>query len=142
MVEKYSATQTQVATKVSTKTKVLLGLVIAGCLGGMFAIASMSLKTQTSTKEQIPTINFDSIRSPKVAGVGEDQTGYKDAGQSIRRPGNGTIVCMCSDVLLGDHNCDCNNGCSAGWWDQNGVYHETMVVPCTRYKVIYTPMPR
>ncbi|HNV96917.1 MAG TPA: hypothetical protein PKL13_01200 [bacterium] len=45
MVEKYSATQTQVATKVSTKTKVLLGFLIVGCLGGMFAIASMGLKS-------------------------------------------------------------------------------------------------
>ncbi|HNZ86863.1 MAG TPA: hypothetical protein PLD95_04825 [bacterium] len=40
MADKFiSATQTQVATKVSTKTQVLLGLMIAACLGGIFAIA-------------------------------------------------------------------------------------------------------
>ena len=39
MQEKFvSATQTQVATKISTKTKILLGLIMVSCLGGMFAI--------------------------------------------------------------------------------------------------------
>lgn len=45
MQEKFvSATQTQVATKVSTKTKILLGLMMASCLGGMFAIVSSTTK--------------------------------------------------------------------------------------------------
>lgn len=50
MQEKFiSATQTQVATKVSTKTRVLLGLMMVACLGGMFAI--------------INTLNFKSIKN-------------------------------------------------------------------------------
>ncbi|HNV96820.1 MAG TPA: hypothetical protein PKL13_00685 [bacterium] len=45
MQEKFvNAIKTQVATKVSTKTKVLLGLMMMACLGGMFAIASSTTK--------------------------------------------------------------------------------------------------
>ena len=63
MVEKYSATQTQVATKVSTKTKVLLGFLIVGCLGGMFAITTNLTKNilvknkKTSNIEKIKLLD-------------------------------------------------------------------------------------
>ncbi|HNV96817.1 MAG TPA: hypothetical protein PKL13_00670 [bacterium] len=46
MQEKFvNAIKTQVATKVSTKTKVLLGLIIVASLSGMFALIGLSSKT-------------------------------------------------------------------------------------------------
>lgn len=59
MSEKFiGATQTQVATKVSTKTKVLLGIVMIFALAGMFGIASMGISSKNKLKKIQPTQNF------------------------------------------------------------------------------------
>ena len=53
MQEKFiSATQTQVATKISTKTRVLLGIIIFASITGIFAVISLSINNM-GTKQQL-----------------------------------------------------------------------------------------
>ena len=139
MVEKYSATQTQVATKVSTKTKVLLGLMIAGCLGGMFAIASMSFSKPKKVTRFTSTIKELNSVPRKVAGIGEQNTGWVD-GQEIMTSnsgGGGVKVCGCYSVIMGWNSCSCTNPstCRYGYYDTAGVYHNVGFTNCIEYTV-------
>ncbi|HNV96818.1 MAG TPA: hypothetical protein PKL13_00675 [bacterium] len=68
MQEKFvNAIKTQVATKVSTKTKVLLGLMMMACLGGMFAIINtLNFKTLKQTRKVTTTHSNDYINLKRI----------------------------------------------------------------------------
>ncbi len=92
MAEKFiSATQTQVATKVSTKTKVLLGIAIVLCASGIFAIVgglSNEANDLLVNKNQEPTI----VNKAIIPGITINQ----DINQS-NNDNMGKVICTCSD---------------------------------------------
>lgn len=79
-----SNTKTSVVTKVSTQTKVLLGLMIVASIAGMFAIVGgLIIKNNISKTQNIQNTTLNKIILPKIRDVAPGM------------PGVGDSVCYC-----------------------------------------------
>lgn len=122
MVEKYSATQTKVATKISTTTKVLLALLIVGSAAGMFAILSTLNPKQKVSIYNNQTIAKDAVFATVLGATEEEQ--FMKISKNLGVPEGVIEQCIksngenCPEQIRGivGTSCVCSESC---WYEAN-----------------------